>query len=141
MSITDVTSFIQNLLIFVGQYSPLIAIVISLFALHDVFLCLLIIADFVLINPTLKRIIGLLGLQSKRPSAVALDGYKTYGMPSGHVEIQWIVLTYLLYQWIKQDRSNYVRRGTLTATGWIIAMALMTGITMWQRWIQEHIHW
>jgi membrane-associated phospholipid phosphatase len=116
---------LTNILIPIGEFSPLIVVFIILFGLQDLFLCVLVILDFFIINPSIKTIIGKLGLQSKRPRSTSLSSYKTFGMPSGHTEIQWIILSYLSYQYMY---------GNLQNVNWLIFFGLLNVIVMWQRW-------
>ncbi|MCA9748277.1 MAG: hypothetical protein KC414_04175, partial [Romboutsia sp.] len=90
-----------------GWYFPFLLPFISYYLGLDR-LAFYLVLDFVIINPFLKGLLGLIGLQSKRPSSDCLDlqDFSCYGMPSGHTEIHWIYLSYLILYLLKKYRTG-----------------------------------
>lgn len=113
-----------------GKYSPFLLPFISLYIKLDS-LTLFLLLDFILINPLLKRLVYLLGFQTKRPACVNLLDPNCFGMPSGHTEIIWIFLTYLFL-----NLEKFNNKGYLIA---FVILAILAVITMWQRiYTQRH---
>ena len=129
-------SDLENILKTSAWYFPFILPFFSYFlGLNE--LAFYLVLDFVIINPFLKGLLGLLGLQSKRPSSECLDlsDFTCYGMPSGHTEIHWVLLSYIVVELVKKYRN-----GERISTKLIIGaslVAILTMIVMWQRWITE----
>jgi len=113
----------------IGEYLPLLIPLIAYFGLHNKHLALLLALDSLIINPVLKKSIGLLGLQSKRPHCQNLNTYGCFGMPSGHTEIHWILLTYLIYEYFF-DSNKYSKAKLFPILTLVI---IMTVVVMWQR--------
>ena len=106
-------------------FPPLLLLISNILGYRSLFLLLL--SDFVIINPGLKKLVGLFGLQSKRPYCTDVDSFKCYGMPSGHTEMHFILLTVLLLHLYNNGSND---KKLLYST---IVVGLMTVITMWQR--------
>lgn len=114
-----------NLLDVIGNNLPLLTPIIAYFGLNNKPLALLLALDSLIINPSLKRLVGFFGLQSKRPHCASLDKYSCFGMPSGHTEIHWILLTYVLYQYFYKKNTKVLPI--------LVLVSIMTAIVMWQR--------
>ena len=123
----------MNTLIQYGAYFPIFLPLIAYFIGFPK-LALLIIADLLILNPLFKTIIGILGLQSKRPECPVFDNYNyfCYGMPSGHTESHWIFLTYLLLIIYQSARIGETIPPKIIIT--TIIITVMTIIVMIQRY-------
>lgn len=130
----NIISNILNILKTVGWYFPAALPVISYF-LGYIDLASLLVFDFLLVNPFLKGLMGILGLQSKRPVSECLDlsDYSCYGMPSGHTEVHWVFLFYLILELYQKYQNNEeISNKLIFGT---VLVVLMTIIVMWQRWV------
>ena len=118
-----------------GKYFPMFLPVISIFSGMPHILTIALFADMVFVNPFLKMLLGYLGLQSKRPYCPDMTTYTCFGMPSGHTEVHFIFLTYLLSDiYNKYSEGTEISRGTIALTS---VIGIMTGIVMWQRWYSK----
>lgn len=101
----------MDALLFIGHYAPYVLP----FILQQHWIILVV--DYWLINPLLKVLLYHIGWQASRPICSMTQGFKCFGMPSGHSENLWLFTSL----------TNY--------NPWAIAL---TCIVMWQRWYEGY---
>jgi membrane-associated phospholipid phosphatase len=119
-----------------GKFSPLIIIIIVLtkyYSSNDINqlrILVLLLMDFIIINPSLKLFMGAIGFKYERPmygesyKVTSLKQFDMLGMPSGHVEINALYLSYLYH---------YARTENIMGIPGVWFMLLLTLITSYQR--------
>jgi len=125
-----VDTFIENPLLAIGYYGPLILIFMNIYFLYDRFFWCYVYITFVIINTFLNKGLKLL-IKEPRPkdskkygSFEKLEKEESYGMPSGHAQSAMfsVFFYYLLYG---IDEIFYI-------------MLFVTLLTLYQRWYNKN---
>ena len=129
----------MNIILQLGQYAPLIVIIIATLKQYHIqssehlSILALLLMDILIINPVFKIIMGAIGIDNQRPmymnqkpinTSTLFSKFERLGMPSGHMEVCSIYLSYLYH---------YARNEKLLGISLVWLIFGLTIITGYQR--------